>query len=267
MFDNYQFKTDRNAQWDRIEASEREDGRAEVYNQKDKAFFYNGFDETDWRKVKPHHVGNLALYPKKTIAGWEDYFSYFKDNPLKPYQVADLQQALLEGRIGEYAHPQDDAYYVWNFWGDTWLPDSIIDIEIPIKEPIVPLDASFAYSCAMRNLTGWLKDTDNNSVGSYLEYLPRFMDAMPPLLDARLFDFKNYKIRQTLSPELPVRIGPAKSRMKQLIRNAHGLIDPTDKKRDYKVTVAKNFFDVFDAHSDKLGEDFPRFIAEALEEE
>ncbi|WP_299941185.1 hypothetical protein [uncultured Microbulbifer sp.] len=266
MFENYQFKTDRNAQWDRIEASEREDGRAEVYNQKDKAFFYNGFDETDWRKVEPHHVGNLALYPKKTIAGWEDYFSYFKDNPLKPHQVTDLQQALLVGRVGRL-HPQDDAYYVWNLWGEVWLPDSIIKIEIPTEEPIAPLDANSAYSCTLQNLTYWLRDADNNNIGSYLEYLPRFMDAMPPLLDARLFDFEHYKLRQTLSPESPVRIAIGKSRMKQLIRNAHGLIDPDDKKRSHKVAVAKNFFDVFDAHSDKLGEDFPRFIAEALEEE
>ncbi|WP_445361634.1 hypothetical protein ACJJIL_07995 [Microbulbifer sp. EKSA005] len=266
MFEDYQFKVVRGAQWESIEDADQKDGRGRVYTQRDKEFFHHGFNETDWRKAEPNHVVGLGLYPEKTISGWEDYFAYFKDNPLKPHQIASLQQALLEGRVGQFTHPEDDAYYVWSLWGEIWLPDSIIKIEIPTEESIVPLDASFAYSCAIHNLTSWLRDSENNGIGCYLEYLPRFMDAMPPLLDARLFDFEYYKIRQTLSPGSPVRIESTKSCMTQLIQYAHGIIDPTDKKCDHKIAVAKNFFDVFYAHKDKLGEDFPRFIAEALEE-
>ena len=265
MAENYSFKTDRDAQWALLEAYDREDGRNEESIAKDKYFFFNGFDDGDWRKSGHDHVNNLGLYPHKTIQGWEEYFSHFKDKPLTPIQVLTLQRALLSNGVGRAAHPHDNVYYIKELWGEIWQPDAIIKIKIPTQEPIQPLDPNYVYSGVMSELVWWLKDTENKILGSYLEFMPRFLDAVPPLLDARIFDFEKYKLKDRLSKSCPLRIASEKSRMQTLARAANGLLSKNDVRRNEKIALAKNFFDVFNTHSNKLGPDFPRFVAEALE--
>lgn len=246
MAESYVLKTDRNAQWQRIEERLSETAtKRQIKVCRD--YFLDGVDNSK------HFTWSdrFRLYHNPTLEGWQKLFDEEIQEPLTDANFRTLQYYFAGQLHQDFFGIEDQDYYFKAAFGPHYEADRLFPLRInqePTPRPI-SLTPNQLLDSLMSDFSWYVRNADADDVG-VLRYNLDYLDSLLPLVDPGFFSTQAYTLRDLTEDQ--VRYAGIQSATKNMIKAALGGMEPqTDAAR---IQAANAVLEVFQHHADALGE-------------
>lgn len=246
MAESYVLKTDRNAQWQKIESRLSETAtKKQIKVCRD--YFLDGLDNSK------HFTWSdrFRLYHNPTLEGWQKLFDEEIQEPLTDGDFRTLQYYFTGQLCKEFFGIEDQDYYFKAAFGQRYDADWLFPLRIN-REPSgrrITLTPNQILFSLLAEFSWYVRNADADDFG-VLRYNQAYLDSLLPLVDPGFFSTQAYTLRDLTEDQ--VRYASVQSATKNMIKAAlSGMGPQTDAAR---IQAANAVLEVFQAHADALGE-------------